>query len=400
VENSLHSSIERANELPPVAARPPAPPAVRRPDLGWWPEVRDNTPVPWWVHLLLVLVLLAIDALLYYTIRENPQAAKAVRLDHVWYVRNAVLDVLTAAFFYWNWLVLFPRTLSHGRVGLYLVLGLAAAALFSLVRIAASNLVYQVMNGKQPGSAAYTWPLFLGLMIGGLIAIVASSGVRMTIDYIQGQRNRRELERKRGELERQHLLTELAGLKTQINPHFLFNTLNNIYSLTSRKSERAPEAVLRLAESMRYLLYDSSADTVPLSQELAHLRGFLDLQRLRLPQAEADTVIVLDMHGPIDLAFPVAPLLLLPLVENAFKHGDLAARPEAIRIELEMQEHNLHFSVHNYVALAADLPHQPGGLGLHNLRRRLELLYPGRHELKVRTLPGEYAVELVLFGNE
>jgi LytS/YehU family sensor histidine kinase len=226
--------------------------------------------------------------------------------------------------------------------------------------------------------------------------MVASSGVRMTIDYLQGQRNRRELERNRSELERQHLLTELAGLKTQINPHFLFNTLNNIYSLTSRKSDRAPEAVLRLAESMRYLLYESSADTVPLSQELAHLRGFLELQRLRLPQTEAETAIVLDIQEPIDAAFPVAPLLLLPLVENAFKHGDLAARPEAIRIELEMVENELHFSVHNYVAAAADLPHQPGGLGLHNLRRRLELLYPSRHELKVRTLPGEYAVELVL----
>ena len=106
----------------------------------------------------------------------------------------------------------------------------------------------------------------------------------------------------------------------------------------------------------------------------------------------------MDAHGPIDTAFPVAPLLLLPLVENAFKHGDLAARPEAIRIGLEMTKTELRFSVHNYVAPATDLPHQPGGLGLHNLRRRLELLYPNRHELLVRTLPDECAVELVLFS--
>jgi LytS/YehU family sensor histidine kinase len=160
--------------------------------------------------------------------------------------------------------------------------------------------------------------------------------------------------------------------------------------------------VLRLAESMRYLLYDSSADAVTLTQELTHLRSFLDLQRLRLPAAEAATAIVLRTHGPIEAAPPVAPLLLLPLVENAFKHGDLAARPEAIRIELEMEGAELRFSVHNYVAAVADLPRQPGGLGLHNLRRRLELLYPERHELHVRTLPGEYAVELVLQlgGNE
>ncbi|UOQ98378.1 histidine kinase [Hymenobacter sp. 5317J-9] len=364
-------------------------PAVRR---HWWPRTHDATPVPWWVHVALVVVLLGIDALLYYAIRLSPKSP--VKLDTVWFVRNAVLDVFTAALFYWNWVTLFPRTLPQGRLGLYLVLALVSAGLFGLLRIAASNAVYWLMNGKQPGLAAYTGSLWIGLMLGGLLTLVASSGVRMTIEYLQGQRNRRELER-------QHLLTELGMLKTQINPHFLFNTLNNIYSLTSRKSNRAPEAVLRLAESMRYLLYDSGADAVTLAQELTHLRSFLDLQRLRLPAAEAETAIVLTTHGAVEGAPPVAPLLLLPLVENAFKHGDLAARPEAIRIELEVEDTELRFSVHNYVAAIADLPRQPGGLGLHNLRRRLLLLYPERHTLTVRTLPGEYAVELVLqLGNE
>lgn len=362
--------------------------------------MHDTTPVPWWVHVLFVLVLLAIDGLQYYTNTINPPKFR-VDINLQWYVRNAALDALTAGLFYWNWAVLFPRTLSHGRLGSYLGGAVVSAAVFSLLRLATSNLVYWLMSSRAPVfKEREFWLLFVGLLVAGLVTMVASSGVRMTIDYLKGQRNRRELERNRQELERQHLLTELGMLKTQINPHFLFNTLNNIYALTSRKSDRAPEAVLQLAESMRYLLYESSADTVPLGQELAHLRSFLDLQRLRLPAAEAQTAIVMDAHGPIDTAFPVAPLLLLPLVENAFKHGDLAARPEAIRIELEMDAEELHFSVHNYVAQTADLPHQPGGLGLHNLRRRLELLYPGRHALHVRTLPGEYAVELVLFSRE
>jgi len=349
--------------------------------------------VPWWVHALLVLTLLAIDVLLYYTTNLNPKTG--VRTDFVWFVRNAALDLVTAALFYWNWAWLFPRTLTQGRVGRYLGAAVLGAAAFALLRLATSQLVYHLLTSKDPNlrESKWFWPLYIGYVVGGLLAVVASAGLRMTLDYLQGQRNRRELER-------QHLLTELAMLKTQINPHFLFNTLNNIYSLTSRKSDRAPEAVLRLAESMRYLLYESTADAVPLGQELAHLRSFLDLQRLRLPEAEAETAIVLCIRGSLDLAFPVAPLLLLPLVENAFKHGDLAARPEAIRIELELTGNELRFSVHNYVALAVDLPHQPGGLGLHNLRRRLALLYPGRHALEVRTLPGEYAVELVLLGSE
>ena len=142
---------------------------------------------------------------------------------------------------------------------------------------------------------------------------------------------------------------------------------------------------------------------MPLSQELAHLRSFLDLQRLRLPEAEAATAIVLHVDGPVaPEAFPIAPLLLLPLplVENAFKHGDLAARPEAIRIEIELPDAaTLHVTVHNYVVTRdAALPAQPSGLGLHNLRRRLELIYPGRHALTVRILPGEYAVTLELGG--
>ena len=182
-----------------------------------------------------------------------------------------------------------------------------------------------VEAAKKPSLTPTFWMRVFSSCIVGTFIVGSASALRITGDYIRGQRNRRELER-------QQLLTELAMLKTQINPHFLFNTLNNIYSLTSRKSDKAPEAVLRLAEIMRYLLYESSTDTVPLSRELAHLRSFLDLQRLRLA-ASAQQAIMLEVEGTDpDCAHPIAPLLLLPLVENAFKHGDLTARPVAVHI--------------------------------------------------------------------
>jgi LytS/YehU family sensor histidine kinase len=183
----------------------------------------------------------------------------------------------------------------------------------------------------------------------------------------------------------------------QVNPHFLFNTLNNIYSLASQKSDRAPEAVLRLAEIMRYMLYESSADTVPLSQELTHLRSFLDLQRLRLPASAADA-IVFDLPPSLAQApCPIAPMLLFPLVENAFKHGDLSARPVVV-IDLQLPEPDmLRFTVRNPVAPPSlHLPAQPGGVGLTNLRRRLELLYPGRHTLLINEHDGQHHVELLL----
>jgi LytS/YehU family sensor histidine kinase len=147
---------------------------------------------------------------------------------------------------------------------------------------------------------------------------------------------------------------------------------------------------------MRYLLYESAADTVPLAQELRHLQGFLELQRLRLPLAEAAAAIVLHAQvAPEVLAAPVAPLLLLPLAENAFKHGDLAARP-AVGLELEATAAGLRFVVHNFVAATPAGPLPAGGLGLANLRRRLALLYPDRHTLTVQAGPAEYTVTLHL----
>lgn len=341
------------------------------------------------MHGLLLAVLLLFDGLMYYFQVLNP--ATHIQMGLVWLVRNAALDGLTAALFYWNWLVLIPRTLARNRLGWYVAAAGASILLFSALRLGLNNLIYAQLAHFTPHlHAGKLAEAVAALTLPSVGIVLLSSSLRVTLDYLHGQRLRQELEG-------QHLRTELAMLKTQLNPHFLFNTLNNLYSLTSRKSDRAPEAVLRLAESMRYLLYESTAPTVPVSQEVRHLRSLLDLQRLRLPVAEADTALVLHVRGDVDAAFAVAPLLLLPLVENAFKHGDLAARPEAVRLELDLSAKELRFLVHNYLAPApTGLPPQPGGLGLANLRRRLELLYPGTHSLVVRTLSGEYAVELVL----
>jgi hypothetical protein len=365
----------------------PSPPSAR-PARGWFSWSTFES-LPGWVHGLLLAVLLLFDGLMYYFQVLNPAAH--IRMGLVWLVRNAALDGLTAFLFYWNWLVLIPRTLARNRLGWYVAEASASILVFAVLRLGLNNLIYaelahftpQFQAGKLAEAAA-------ALTLPSVGIVLLSSSLRITLDYLHGQRLRQELEGQR-------LRTELAMLKTQLNPHFLFNTLNNLYSLTSRKSDRAPEAVLRLAESMRYLLYESTAPTVPVSQEVRHLRSLLELQRLRLPVTEAETALVLHVRGAVETAFPVAPLLLLPLVENAFKHGDLAARPEAVRLELDLSVTELRFSVHNYLAPAsAELPSQAGGLGLANLRRRLELLYPGAHSLVVRTLPGEYAVELVL----
>ncbi|UOG74375.1 sensor histidine kinase [Hymenobacter tibetensis] len=377
--------------------------------------------IPWLIHVLLWLWLLTLDVMkLANNIRLLP------RFPHTateWQPllpllgRQLLEDIFGATLFYLTWQWLVPRTLGRARIGQYVLLAAmliipyaAIVGTFTVqfankgVKIQAYKVTRQVAGKKKPVTTIVDpqkrglegpllWGVVLGSLFIGTVVVGSSTALRITNDYLRQQRNRREQER-------QQLLTELAMLKTQINPHFLFNTLNNIYSLTSRKSDKAPEAVLRLAEIMRYLLYESSTDTVPLSREIQHLNSFLDLQRLRL-SASAQDAIRFEVTGAApDSAHPVAPLLLLPLVENAFKHGDLTARPVAVHISLNLTtEGLLRFSVLNYVAPAdaeRELPVQPGGVGLVNLRRRLELLYPGRYTLHVETLPAQHLVTLVL----
>ncbi|MET4105460.1 hypothetical protein ABIB60_000794 [Hymenobacter sp. UYP22] len=390
-----------------------------RPDT--WSAAQENLRVPRWIHVVLWVVLVLLDGLkLGSVINVLPRfPATLAEWQPLWPMigRLVVEDICAATLFYLTWRWLVPRTLGRARVLQYglitslLVLPYAFAigwltaqtsrkgvqiSAYRVTRPVGTNgrQVTTIVPGRKPNAdTTEVWARIFSSAIVGVFIIGSSSALRITGDYVRGQRNRREMER-------QQLLTELAMLKTQINPHFLFNTLNNIYSLTSRKSDKAPEAVLRLAEIMRYLLYESSTDTVPLSREIAHLRSFLDLQRLRL-SASAQDAIQFEVEGTSpDCAHPIAPLLLLPLVENAFKHGDLTARPVAVHISLLLASDGLlRFTVLNHVAPAdaeRELPKQPGGVGLVNLHRRLELLYPGRYALDVQTPPGQHVVTLVL----
>ena len=357
-----------------------------------WPAAEPGTSrrVPLWAHAVLWGVLLLTDALQFWQMSEMPVRAGILTRDLLLnaLLRSLSTDLLYAAIFYLNWRELIPRLLARGQVALYALSVLLLLAGFVALRVAASRWVYS-SPWDEPQPALYRLILPYGLM--GLMLIFLSSALKVTGDYLQERHNRRELERRQ-------LLTELSLLKMQVNPHFLFNTLNNIYALASQKSDRAPEAVLRLAEIMRYMLYESGADTVPLAQELQHLRSFLALQQLRLPTTGSAAIVFDDAGLPPGAAWPVAPMLLLPLVENAFKHGDLTARP-AVQICLGLTPAGaLRLTVDNAVApepgsAALDAS---GGVGLSNLRRRLALLYPGRHELRLDTPPGRYRAALTL----
>jgi two-component system, LytTR family, sensor kinase len=184
--------------------------------------------------------------------------------------------------------------------------------------------------------------------------------------------------------------TELAFLKSQVNPHFLFNTLNNIYSLTFQKSEKAPEAVLKLSEMMRYMLYESNETKVSLNQEVKYLQNFIDLQKMRY---HGETFIEFNVQGDINYK-QIAPLLLIPFVENAFKHGEVSNSLNPLIINLLVSNNNLHFSVQNHKK--DQNKDEVGGVGLENMQRRLALLYSENYGLEVKEEKDSYYCELNL----
>ncbi|HLL96296.1 MAG TPA: histidine kinase [Spirosoma sp.] len=196
------------------------------------------------------------------------------------------------------------------------------------------------------------------------------------------------------QLAQETLLVELQLLKAQVHPHFLFNTLNNIYSLALRGSDKAPEVVDRLLGLLRYMFRECNAPTVPLTKEIELIRNYTQLEQIRYGNRLNIELIV---EG--DLATrPIAPLLLIPFVENAFKHGASEQTDKAyIRLTLLVAENELMFRLENSKDAGLTRPaHVHGGLGLANVRKRLALIYPHRHTLTIGSEPTRYVVELTI----
>jgi two-component system LytT family sensor kinase len=185
---------------------------------------------------------------------------------------------------------------------------------------------------------------------------------------------------------------ELKSLKDQIHPHFLFNTLNNLYGLTSQNPQKAGEVVLRLSQLMQYMLYEGNMAQVPLRKEIEYLQNYLALERIRYgPRLH----LSFQIKGVTD-AFLIAPLIFLPFVENAFKHGISQQLDDAwLQIQLTVTPNELIFKVENSKPeLTNDAP--ANGLGLPNVAKRLQLIYPGRHQLRQMDGTGTYLVTLTL----
>lgn len=244
----------------------------------------------------------------------------------------------------------------------WLLLGALAAAGF---RYVSEELIAPLLIGFRNYPAGTS---LLTYYLDNLYYLVLHGSVGVIIYLLQSTKLR---ERQRQELLVENQRTELAFLRSQINPHFLFNTLNNVYSLFFQQSDKALPVIERLTTMLRYGLYEK-ADKVPLTRELDHLLNFIELEKLRL---DFEPDLVIELPEP-EAGLLVPPLLLITFAENAFKHGDLR---QPTRIILRASAEELSYTVSNH--LGPKQKDQVGGIGLDNLQKRLQLLYPERHEL-------------------
>jgi sensor histidine kinase YesM len=219
-------------------------------------------------------------------------------------------------------------------------------------------------------------------IISGAYAIL----IKFAIDWFDTQKLK-------AELINQTQTSELALLRSQVNPHFLFNTLNNIYSLVCKKSPNAPEAIMKLSSIMRYMLYDANTDKVLLEKEIEYLESFIELQKLRIRHTD---FVELRIEGEV-CNKTIPPMLLIPFVENAFKHGSKTGACPGIRIHLVAASNQLSFEITNQLKKNfIGQKDKIGGIGLQNIQRRLEILYPRKYKLETTQEDDLYRVKLLI----
>jgi two-component system LytT family sensor kinase len=341
-----------------------------------------KTKGPLVVHLFFWLIILAI--LLWDTFSGNQSPT--------WYevgVKFGYFAIINLSIFYINYTLLIPILVEQKKkYGLYILSIFLLIAVMVIIKTAVASLnsdFFLTYFSQDSGRIEYyelTKYIVFAIFVSGFFVVV-SALLKFAIDWFGSERIQRDLVSEKRDM-------ELQFLKSQLNPHFLFNSLNNIYSLAYQKSDKTADAILKLSEIMRYMIYESNDSWVALSQEIAYVQSFIELQKLRFKDGAA---VEFTLNGEIDNQH-IVPLILISFVENAFKHGVANDPKDPIRINIIANQKILHFSVTN--KKNKHNKDQMGGVGLNNVERRLQLLYPDRYKLNIVNSATHYTSELML----
>jgi len=336
-------------------------------------------------HVLIWAILLAIPLL--------SASGDIMPAQHV--AKTWVPMLLMAVVFYLNYFWLIDKYLFGNEVVFFIVSNIVLALLcFSFTEwvlnlccppqqlvIPAFAPPYLMPKPPMPGSGGFKIRTFLFFVL----TAGTSVAIRSTQKWLQAETERKNLEN-------ENLKSELSHLRYQIQPHFFFNSLNNIYALVDSAPNKAKESIHGLSKLMRHVLYETTADKIPLSQEITFLKNFVKLMEIRLTNA-----VTLNVSFPTNyIEHEIAPLLLVPLVENAFKHGVSANLPTFIFVKMEVENGKLYFWTENTLIPKKSEDTSESGIGIPNLKKRLELLYPNKHEFKTEIKDNMYHTKLMI----
>ncbi len=324
-------------------------------------------------------------------------------------IMGSLLMVIQCSLFYLNSNVLMPKLLEKKRTWAYFMAVITISVLAILISMICENLVMPKPLGPPPNMLPSERP---GIPEGGPIFVRSRINFEYRRAIYQGffivitffistiYRNNSVItkrEQKMLELQNQVLMAESKLLKWQMNPHFLFNTLNNIYTLAQLRSDKTPYAIQRLSDMLRYVIYECNESFVPLQKELDYIRAYIELQLLK--DSEISNV---HYHFENENSkLKIAPLLLITFVENSFKHSNFQETDQGwIEIRVKTVGCELILSVRNSLTQFTQTTDDAKGIGLNNVIRRLDLLYEDRYQLKIDEATDEYKVELKLILDE
>jgi two-component system LytT family sensor kinase len=334
------------------------------------------------------IILNSIFWLMIIAIISTGFAMNATKLN--WFelcVEFGFYGLINVSLYFINYFILIPNFIQRKQKSwlyLFSILSLIAVTVVLKLGIAViySDIILEYGPPKNRITKSYNVYMLQALFMSGFF-IVISSLLKFAADWFSNERIQRKLESEKKDM-------ELQFLKSQLNPHFLFNSLNNIYSLAYQKSEKTADAILKLSEIMRYMIYESNDSWVDLNKEVEYVTSFVELQKLRFKDGAA---VNINITGEID-GQKIVPLILISFVENAFKHGVANDPKDPIKINIIANQKILHFSVSNKKSKTNK--DAMGGVGLNNVERRLQLLYPERYKLNIVNSATHYTTELML----
>jgi len=325
------------------------------------------------IHLVVWICVFSLAPIIRYIISDS--------VDLNFYLNSSflVFHAYIVGLFYLNAYVLVPFTLYKGGVMRYILVTAAGVVL--------AGVLIRYLFPPHHNHFHHRLPdMFFKIVFPGFFVCAISTTYRILGDRMRS-------EQKINELENEQLKTELSFLRSQVSPHFMFNVLNNIVSLARKKSDLVEPTVITLSNLMRYMLYESDEEKVSLDKEVEYLKSYIDLQKMRFGE---DLPVSFEVNTTSSLN-SIEPMLLIPFVENAFKHGIVSGERGWIKIELKTWEKELLFTVYNkFHPGSSDEKDKNQGIGLNNVKRRLNLLYGDQHTLEISQNEDTFAVILKL----